>query len=98
MALLIEKDFGTPASVSGEVIHLEIDGQNIQVPGGTSVMRAAELAGIDIPKLCATDTLEAFGSCKLAGAGVRLRHAQRLWRAAWSWSQGLKNCINCAKL
>jgi len=65
MALLIEKDFGTPASVSGEVIHLEIDGQNIQVPGGTSVMRAAELAGIDIPKLCATDTLEAFGSCRL---------------------------------
>ena len=28
-------------------------------------MRAAALAGVDIPKLCATDRLEAFGSCRL---------------------------------
>ena len=28
-------------------------------------MRAAALAGVDIPKLCATDSLEAFGSCRL---------------------------------
>ena len=35
------------------------------VPEGTSVMRAAALAGIDVPKLCATDSLEAFGSCRL---------------------------------
>ena len=37
----------------------------MQVPEGTSVMRAAAMAGIDIPKLCATDCLEAFGSCRL---------------------------------
>jgi formate dehydrogenase major subunit len=35
------------------------------VPEGTSVMRAAALAGLKIPKLCATDQLEAFGSCRL---------------------------------
>ena len=28
-------------------------------------MRAAAEAGIDIPKLCATDSLEAFGSCRM---------------------------------
>src|SRR5215510_12096324 len=28
-------------------------------------MRAASLAGIQVPKLCATDSLEAFGSCRL---------------------------------
>ena len=28
-------------------------------------MRAAALAGIDVPKLCATDSLDAFGSCRL---------------------------------
>lgn len=28
-------------------------------------MRAATLAGINIPKLCATDSLESFGSCRL---------------------------------
>ncbi len=42
-----------------------IDGQSVSVPPGTSVMRAAALLGLDIPKLCATDSLEAFGSCRL---------------------------------
>ena len=28
-------------------------------------MRGAALAGVDVPKLCATDSLEAFGSCRL---------------------------------
>ncbi len=65
MALLIEKDFGTSSVASGNVVKLEIDGQIIAVPDGISVMRAAELAGVDIPKLCATDRLKAFGSCRL---------------------------------
>ncbi|HMI87668.1 MAG TPA: formate dehydrogenase subunit alpha [Polyangiaceae bacterium] len=60
-----EPDGGTPRRVSEQLITLEIDGVRVVVPAGTSVMRAA--AGIDrrIPKLCATDTLEAFGSCRL---------------------------------
>jgi formate dehydrogenase major subunit len=37
----------------------------VSVPEGTSVMRAAALAGVKVPKLCATDTLKAFGSCRL---------------------------------
>ena len=44
---------------------LTIDGRAITVPAGTSVMRAAALLGTDIPKLCATDSLKAFGSCRL---------------------------------
>src|SRR3546814_9908925 len=35
------------------------------MPAGSSVMRAAAEAGINIPKLCASDNLEAFGSCRL---------------------------------
>lgn len=57
-------DLGTPAAV-GEPVTLEIDGVSITVPAGTSVMRAAALASRDIPRLCATDTLKAFGSCRL---------------------------------
>jgi len=60
-----ERDYGTPARVAAEMVSLTIDGQEIQVPAGTSVMRAAAEAGINIPKLCATDSLEAFGSCRL---------------------------------
>ena len=58
-----DKDFGTPPSHAGETVSLEIDGLDITVPAGTSVMRAAAEAGIKVPKLCATDSLESFGSC-----------------------------------
>ncbi|QJD30525.1 formate dehydrogenase subunit alpha [Methylococcus geothermalis] len=65
MALLQDKDFGTPPSASDKMVTLEIDGFTATVPEGTSVMRAAASIGIDIPKLCATDSLEPFGSCRL---------------------------------
>ncbi|MEI2790330.1 MAG: formate dehydrogenase subunit alpha [Steroidobacteraceae bacterium] len=58
------KDAGTPA-VQGEPVTLSIDGALVTVPAGTSIMRAAAAAGGAIPKLCATDTLQAFGSCRV---------------------------------
>ena len=58
-------DAGTPAVPAERLVTLEIDGVAVTVPEGTSVMRAASLAGNQIPKLCATDTLKAFGSCRL---------------------------------
>ncbi len=60
-----QKDFGTPESKSDEMVTLTIDGREVTVPAGTSVMRAAAVAGGDIPKLCATDNVKAFGSCRL---------------------------------
>ena len=60
-----ERDLGTPARVSGNMVTLTIDGRPVSVPEGTSVMRAAAESGINIPKLCATDSLEPFGSCRL---------------------------------
>jgi formate dehydrogenase major subunit len=59
-------DYGTPAPVSDQkLVTLTIDGFQITVPEGTSVMRAAALSGISVPKLCATEQLDAFGSCRL---------------------------------
>jgi formate dehydrogenase major subunit len=76
-----KRDYGTPPAVrvySGhggrddkdlsngtELVSLRIDGRNVTVPTGTSIMRAAAHLDINIPKLCATDSLEAFGSCRL---------------------------------
>ena len=60
-----DHDYGTPLSTSGKTIQLEIDGVKVDVPEGTSLMRAAVEAGTMIPKLCATDSLEPFGSCRL---------------------------------
>jgi formate dehydrogenase major subunit len=59
-----DRDMGTPAKV-GAPVSLTIDGIDVTVPEGTSVMRAAAEAGIQVPKLCATDSVEAFGSCRL---------------------------------
>ncbi len=58
-------DYGTPAKSSSEQVTLEIDGTKITVPAGSSIMHAAVAAGVSVPKLCATDSLEPFGSCRL---------------------------------
>jgi len=65
MISIDEQDLGTPRRDSDKQVTLMIDGEEITVPAGTSVMRAAALLGTKIPKLCATEQLEAFGSCRL---------------------------------
>src|SRR3954467_8747246 len=64
MSLVHEIDYGTPVSPSAETVKLIIDGNEVLVPAGTSIMRAAMDAGIQVPKLCATDSVDAFGSCR----------------------------------
>ena len=63
--ILPDADYGTPASKAKELVTLTVDGFHVTVPAGTSVMRAAKEAGISVPKLCATDSVDAFGSCRL---------------------------------
>ncbi len=65
MPLIQELDYGTPAVTSTKSVTLNIDGQDVTVPEGTSIMHAAMEAGIKVPKLCATDSLNSFGSCRL---------------------------------
>jgi len=79
MMSIAETDLGTPsprrwtnvgqrsggAAPDTKRISLSIDGRSVTVPEGTSVLRAAAENGIQIPKLCATDQLDAFGSCRL---------------------------------
>ncbi|WP_394659988.1 formate dehydrogenase subunit alpha [uncultured Novosphingobium sp.] len=60
-----QADFGTPASDATTSVTLNIDGRETTVPAGTTVMRAAAEMGTSIPKLCATDSLKQFGSCRL---------------------------------
>ncbi|TKT74271.1 formate dehydrogenase subunit alpha [Aquamicrobium sp. LC103] len=65
MGLIHEIDYGTPASKAEKQVTLTVDGFEVTVPEGTSIMRASMEAGIKIPKLCATDMVDAFGSCRL---------------------------------
>src|SRR5262245_9034272 len=65
MLSITDKDFGTPSKTTGKMVELEVDGMAVSVPEGSSVMFAAAAAGTKIPKLCATEILEPFGSCRL---------------------------------
>jgi formate dehydrogenase major subunit len=58
-------DLGTPASSNAETVTIEIDGLPATVRAGSSILRAARESGVDIPKLCSTDNLKPFGSCRL---------------------------------
>ncbi|BBD96536.1 formate dehydrogenase subunit alpha [Sphingobium amiense] len=75
MSFSREMDRGTPPAVAGDrSVTLTIDGQSVTLPEGTSIMRAASLLGGSIPKLCATDSLESFGSCRLCLVEVEGRN------------------------
>ena len=66
MSFQREIDLGTPpAPASGRAVTASIDGRTVTMPEGTSIMRAAASTGGSIPKLCATDSMESFGSCRL---------------------------------
>ena len=65
MPLVSEIDYGTPAVQSEKTVSLTIDGFSVTVPEGTSIMRAAMTLGIKVPKLCAYDMVDAFGSCRM---------------------------------
>ncbi|MGO8842253.1 MAG: formate dehydrogenase subunit alpha [Methyloceanibacter sp.] len=73
MSLIHEIDYGTPASKAKKKVTLTVDGVAVTVPQGTSIMRAAMDVGTQIPKLCATDMVEAFGSCRLCLVEVQGR-------------------------
>ena len=64
-SLVTEIDYGTPLSKAEKTVTLTVDGRSVTVPEGTSIMRAAMEGGVEIPKLCATDMLDSFGSCRV---------------------------------
>ena len=74
MGLIQELDYGTKSALATAMVTLTIDGHPVTVPEGTSIMRAAMEAGTKIPKLCATDMLDSFGSCRMCLVEVEGRN------------------------
>ncbi|HUQ36852.1 MAG TPA: formate dehydrogenase subunit alpha [Aestuariivirga sp.] len=89
MTLITEIDYGTPKSKSTTMVTLEIDGQSITVPESTSVMRAAMELGTQIPKLCATDNMASFGSCRLCLVEIEGRKGTPASCTTWV-AEGMK--------
>jgi formate dehydrogenase major subunit len=69
-----EPDLGTPASPLEETVTIEIDGLPATVKAGSTIMRAARESGVDVPKLCATDSMKPFGSCRLCVVEIEGRN------------------------
>jgi formate dehydrogenase alpha subunit len=59
----------TDATVVGEeklkTVSLTIDGVKVEVPEGTTVLEAAQKAGVYIPTLCYDPDLKPYGACRL---------------------------------
>ncbi|MCC7129896.1 MAG: (2Fe-2S)-binding protein [Anaerolineae bacterium] len=53
------------------MITLKIDGKTVEVPENTTVLRAAEAAGITIPTLCDHPDLTPYGGCRLCVVEVK---------------------------
>lgn len=48
-----------------ERVRVTIDGREVSVEPGTTIIQAARTVGIDIPSLCQDDRLEPFAACRL---------------------------------
>ena len=90
--MLTEIDYGTPARDDrARTVTLEIDGKPVTVPAGTSRdARRRRGRRRRCPKLCATDSLEPFGSCRLCLVEIegRARHARLLHHAGRGRHEG----------
>src|SRR5512139_2242311 len=54
-------------------IRLQIDGREVQAKEGTTVLKAAQSAGIKIPTLCHHEKLESYGACRICTVEVEAR-------------------------
>ncbi len=57
--------------MSEDIVKLKIDGKEVEVPRGTTILQAARTAGIRIPTFCYHDRLTPIGSCRLCIVEVK---------------------------
>ena len=55
---------------TNDAITLTIDGEEITVPKGTTILEAARMAGIDIPVICYHDATTSNGLCRICVVDV----------------------------
>ena len=57
------------------MVSLTIDGKKVTVEEGTTILKAAEKLGIEIPTFCYHDKLEAVGACRMC-----LVEVEKMWK------------------
>ncbi|MEP6989876.1 MAG: 2Fe-2S iron-sulfur cluster-binding protein [bacterium] len=56
---------GRPQRAPGETVALTIDGRDVSVPAGTTLLAACATVGVDVPTLCYLETLRPVNVCRL---------------------------------
>ena len=80
-----------------EMVNLTIDGFQVQVPSGTTVLEAARKVGIDIPTLCYLKDINKIGACRVCL--VEIKGARALQPSCtYPVSEGLEVYTNTAKV
>lgn len=54
-----------------EMVKVIMNGKEVEVPAGSTVLQAAEIAGIDIPRLCYDPDLSPMGACRMCVVEVK---------------------------
>mgnify|MGYP003953671503 CR=1 FL=1 len=73
---------------------MTIDGREIEVPAGITVLQACELAGVEIPRFCYHERLSVAGNCRMClveqeKAPKPIASCAMPWRAWTSWVREL---------
>lgn len=53
------------------IVNFYINGKEVEAPAGSTILQAAENAGIEIPRLCYDPDLSALGACRLCVVEVK---------------------------
>ena len=64
------------------MLHLTINGKPVEVPEGSTIMEAAEAAGVKVPSLCHMKNVHQYGSCRICVVEVEMCIRDRIGTAA----------------
>lgn len=67
-----------------------INGQEVTVPAGTSILDAARLSGIEVPNLCFQPLMRAWGSCRICTVETLGRRGGLVESCAAQFAEGIE--------
>ena len=68
---------------------LTIDGIEVEVPNGATVLQAAEVAGIEIPRFCYHERLSIAGNCRMCLVEIEKAPPKPIASCAWPAGEGM---------
>ena len=82
-----------------KIVSLEIDGKEVKVEEGKTILEAAKEAGIEIPTLCYHEGLKPYGACRICSVEIERKGRTRIVTACcYPVEEGLKVKTNSEKV